>query len=280
MTRYWQDIQPGEQFETGQLEISKQDILEFAAEFDPQPYHLDSDAAADSIFGGLCASGWQVAALMMRLLTDSLHRQALPIAGIAAVPTMRWKMPVFADDTLSARVTVTGREETVSTNQLDFAVPQRLGLVYRGADNAEHHPFCIHRAPASTHERMVAFLIEHFGGAFPTWLAPTQVQVLTVSDQFRAYGEDIVARLRRHFVRAVFDESSETMGKKIRNAVTRKIPNVLVVGEREQEDGTVTVRRYGSRDQVTVSLDEFEKDLLERIRTRALDRVDWASSDS
>lgn len=176
--------------------------------------------------------------------------------------------------------TVTGREETVSTNQLDFAVPQRLGLVYRGADNAEHHPFCIHRAPASTHERMVAFLIEHFGGAFPTWLAPTQVQVLTVSDQFRAYGEDIVARLRRHFVRAVFDESSETMGKKIRNAVTRKIPNVLVVGEREQEDGTVTVRRYGSRDQVTVSLDEFEKDLLERIRTRALDRVDWASSDS
>ena len=116
MTRYWQDIQPGEQFETGQLEISKQDILEFAAEFDPQPYHLDSDAAADSIFGGLCASGWQVAALMMRLLTDSLHRQALPIAGIAAVPTMRWKMPVFADDTLSARVTVTGREETSRLN--------------------------------------------------------------------------------------------------------------------------------------------------------------------
>ncbi|MEQ9462533.1 MAG: MaoC/PaaZ C-terminal domain-containing protein [Haliea sp.] len=112
MTRYWQDIQPGEQFETGQLSISKQDILEFAAEFDPQPYHLDSDAAADSIFGGLCASGWQVAALMMRLLTDSLHRQALPIAGISAVPVMRWKMPVFADDTLSARVTVTGREET------------------------------------------------------------------------------------------------------------------------------------------------------------------------
>jgi acyl dehydratase len=110
MTRYWQDIQPGEQFETGQLSLSKQDILAFAAEFDPQPYHLDSDAASNSIFGGLCASGWQVAALMMRLLTDALHGQAVPVQGVSAVPAMRWKMPVFADDTLSARVTVTGRE--------------------------------------------------------------------------------------------------------------------------------------------------------------------------
>ena len=101
--------------------------------------------------------------------------------------------------------------------------------------------------------------------------------VLTVSDAFREYGEQVVARLRKHFVRAVFDQSSETMGKKIRNAVTQKIPNVIVVGEREQEDGTVTVRRYGSRDQATVSLDAFERDLLERIRTRALDRVDWDS---
>ncbi|HJL17752.1 MAG TPA: threonine--tRNA ligase [Sandaracinaceae bacterium LLY-WYZ-13_1] len=173
--------------------------------------------------------------------------------------------------------TVTGREETASTNQLDFAVPQRLGLVYRGADNEEHHPFCIHRAPASTHERFIAFLIEHFGGAFPTWLAPVQVRVLTVSDPFREYGETIVARLRKRFVRAELDESSETMGKKIRGAVTQKIPNVLVVGEREQQDGTVTVRRYGSREQTTMSLDAFEQDVLERIRARALDRVDWES---
>lgn len=171
--------------------------------------------------------------------------------------------------------TVTGREETASTNQLDFAVPQRLGLVYRGADNAEHHPFCIHRAPASTHERFVAFLIEHFGGAFPTWLAPVQVRVLTVSDQFREYGEKVVARLRESFVRAELDESSETMGKKIRGAVTQKIPNVLVVGEREQQDGTVTVRRYGARDQTSMSLDAFEADVLKRIRERTLDRVDW-----
>jgi len=171
--------------------------------------------------------------------------------------------------------TVTGREETVSTNQLDFAVPQRLGLSYRGADNEEHPPYCIHRAPASTHERFIAFLIEHFGGAFPTWMAPVQVRVLTVSDPFLDYAEAIVARLRKHFVRAEVDYSSETMGKKIRGAATDKIPNVLVVGEREKADATVTLRRYGSRDQQTMTLDEFEADLLERIRTRALDRVDW-----
>ena len=149
--------------------------------------------------------------------------------------------------------------------------------MYRGADNAEHHPYVIHRAPAGTHERFVAFLIEHYGGAFPTWLAPVQVRVVTVSDSFREYGEKIVARLRKSFVRAELDESSETMGKKIRTAVTHKIPNILVVGEREQQEGSVTLRRYGSQDQSSLSLDAFEADLLERIRTRALDRVGWKS---
>ncbi|HEY8432122.1 MAG TPA: threonine--tRNA ligase, partial [Sandaracinaceae bacterium] len=171
--------------------------------------------------------------------------------------------------------TVTGREETASTNQLDFGVPKRLGLVYRGPDNAEHHPYVIHRAPAGTHERFVAFLIEHFGGAFPTWLAPVQVRVLTVSDQYREYGEKIVQRLRSSFVRAELDPSSETVGKKIRNAVTQKIPNILVVGEREQADATVTLRRYGSQEQTTMPLAAFEADLLERIRRRALDRIGW-----
>jgi threonyl-tRNA synthetase len=173
--------------------------------------------------------------------------------------------------------TVTGREETASTNQLDFAIPPRLGLVYRGADNGEHHPYCIHRAPAGTHERFVAFLIEHYGGAFPTWLAPVQVRVLTVSDAFTDYAEAVVARLRKSFVRAELDDAAETMGKKIRTASVQKIPNVLVVGEREKADATVTLRRYGSRDQVTMSLDAFEQDLLTRIQTRAIDRVDSAS---
>lgn len=167
--------------------------------------------------------------------------------------------------------TVTGREETASTNQLDFAVPPRFGLTYADSDGTEKTPYCIHRAPAGTHERFVAFLIEHFGGAFPTWLAPVQVRVVTVSDRFNEYGAKLVAELRAKMVRAEFDPSSETMGKKIRNATTQKIPNVLVVGEREEADGTITLRRYGKQEQQTMPFPEFKRWLLERIESRSLE---------
>lgn len=110
MSRYWSDLQAGATFATGSLTLDREAILGFAAEFDPQPYHLDSAAAEDSIFGGLCASGWQVTALMMRLLTDCLHQQGVPVMGIDAVPSLRWKAPVFADDTLQGEVAITGGE--------------------------------------------------------------------------------------------------------------------------------------------------------------------------
>lgn len=110
MTRYWQDLQLGEHFTTESITLSREDILTFAAEFDPQPYHLDSTAARESIFGDLCASGWQVSALMMRLLTDSLRQRRIPVMGVASVPAMRWKMPVFAGDSLCAEFSVIGRE--------------------------------------------------------------------------------------------------------------------------------------------------------------------------
>jgi threonyl-tRNA synthetase len=112
--------------------------------------------------------------------------------------------------------TVTGREESVSTVQLDFAVPGRMNLAYTGSDGEEHTPYCIHRAPFSTHERMVAFLIEHYGGAFPTWLAPVQVQLLTVSEQYDDYANDICRRLRGQMVRAELAPSNDTLPKKIR----------------------------------------------------------------
>jgi len=166
--------------------------------------------------------------------------------------------------------TVTGREETVSTVQLDFAQPANLGLTYVGADGAEHTPYCIHRAPFSTHERMVAFLIEHFGGAFPTWLAPVQVQVITVSELFEAYGRSIVARLRGRFVRAELATQTETLPKKIRAGTLRKIPLLLIVGEREQAEATVTLRRYGQRAQHTLPVEEFEAALLRNIAERTL----------
>ena len=165
--------------------------------------------------------------------------------------------------------TVTGREESLSTVQLDFAQPQSLGLTYIGDDGEPHTPYCIHRAPLSTHERMVAFLIEHYGGAFPTWLAPIQVRVITVSDQFDEYGHAIVDRLRGKFVRAEMPLHSDTVSKKIREGTTHKIPNLVIVGEREQADRTVTLRRHGVKQQTTMSLDDFEACLLDAIENRA-----------
>ena len=167
--------------------------------------------------------------------------------------------------------TVTGRDESVSTVQLDFSVPERMHLEYTGSDGAAHTPYCIHRAPFSTHERFVAFLIEHFAGAFPTWLAPLQVQVLTVSDQFDDYAGTIVERLRGHMIRAELAPSNDTVPKKIREGTTRKIPNLLIVGEREAEEGTVTLRRYGHKEQHTLSLDAFEAALLATVKGRLLD---------
>jgi threonyl-tRNA synthetase len=168
--------------------------------------------------------------------------------------------------------TVTGREETASTNQLDFAVPARLGMTYIAADGSERHPWVLHRAPLGTHERFIAFLIEHYGGAFPTWLAPVQVRILPVADVFAPYAAKLVEDLRGSFVRAEADLSSDTLNKRIRNAVTSKIPNVLVVGEREQSDQSVTLRRYGSRDQEAMPAAEFKARLLAAIagRTREL----------
>ena len=177
--------------------------------------------------------------------------------------------------------TVTGREETVSTVQLDFAQPGRLGLQYKGADGELHTPWVIHRAPFSTHERMVAFLLEHYGGAFPAWLAPVQVQVITVADRFNDYGHALVRRLRGHRVRAEMAAEGETVGRKIREGTTQKIPNLLIIGEREVEEGTVTLRRYGVDQQLTLSQDAFVAALLKTVEARApaflLDGVEAAS---
>lgn len=167
--------------------------------------------------------------------------------------------------------TVTGREETASTNQLDFAVPERMQITYTDANNEELHPYVIHRAPAGTHERFIAFLIEHFAGAFPTWLAPQQVRVIAVNDEYRPAADALVQELRGQMVRAEVDGANESMGKKIRNAIKAKVPHVIVMGQKEVEEGTVTVRRYGSEDQISMTQDEFKTDLLRRIRERELD---------
>jgi threonyl-tRNA synthetase len=152
-----------------------------------------------------------------------------------------------------------------------------MGLTYRGADNTEHHPYIIHRAPLGTHERFVAFLIEHYGGAFPTWLAPIQVHAITVADRFNGHAQAVMDDLRNAMVRTQFDTSSESVNKKIRNASKAKIPNVLVFGEREVEEGTVTLRRFGSRDQRTMPLAEFQATLGSAIAQRDDGCFNWTS---
>lgn len=165
---------------------------------------------------------------------------------------------------------VVGREETASTNQLDFGVPARFNLTYIGQDGAHHTPYCIHRAPLGTHERFLAFLMEHFKGAFPTWMAPVQVRVIPVHlEKFGEYAEKVYHDLKKRRFRAELDLGQDSFNKKIRNAATEKIPNVLVLGEREQEATEVTWRRYCVKEQKSLPLAEFLA-TLERMRSERL----------
>jgi len=148
-----------------------------------------------------------------------------------------------------------GREETVSTCQLDFAVAERFDLTYTDSDGQSKRPFIIHRAPLSTHERMISFLIELYGGAFPTWLAPVQVRIVPVNQEVADYAHGLADKLRLNLLRAEVDDSAETFNKRIRNAVTRKIPNIWIIGAKEAAEGAVTWRRYCLKEQVNVSAD-------------------------
>lgn len=164
---------------------------------------------------------------------------------------------------------VVGREETISTTQLDFAQPIRFDLAYIGEDGKAHRPFIVHRAPLGSHERFVAFLIEHFGGAFPTWMAPVQVAVIPVKPTVEGAAKELVAKLRGELVRVELDLSDNSFNKKIREAVTRKIPNIVVLGDKEVAEGTVTLRRYCVKEQIQLSQEAF----IERLRTLMRDRL-------
>jgi threonyl-tRNA synthetase len=199
--------------------------------------------------------------------TETLVRNAMQESGLKFVE-VKGEAAFYGPKIDVQFKTVTGREETASTNQLDFAIPPRLGLTYTGSDGQEHTPYVIHRAPLGTHERFVAFLIEHFGGAFPTWLAPVQVRFLTVSERFDEHARKLVAELRSHFVRAELDDSSDTVSKKVRNASHEKIPNVVVIGEREAAENTVTLRRLGVKEQESMPWGAFRERLLGAIAKR------------
>ncbi len=164
-----------------------------------------------------------------------------------------------------------GREWQGATIQLDFEQPERFGLEYTGADNRPHRPVMIHRAIYGTLERFVGFLIEHFAGAFPLWLAPEQVRVLPIADAQVAAAQRVAGALRAAGLRVHVDERSETLNYKIRDAETHKVPYMAVVGQREAEAGSVAVRVRGEgKKQVVLPLPELVQRLEEEVRTRAL----------
>jgi threonyl-tRNA synthetase len=141
-----------------------------------------------------------------------------------------------------------GRSWQLGTVQLDYAMPERFNMVYTGADNADHRPAMIHRALLGSFERFIGILIEHYAGEFPPWLAPVQATVLPVSDRFNEYGASVVTQLRAHGARVELDDRSESVGRKIRDAELRKVPFMLIVGERESSEGTVSVREHRGGD--------------------------------
>jgi threonyl-tRNA synthetase len=164
-----------------------------------------------------------------------------------------------------------GRTWQLGTIQLDYAAPERFNLIYVGEDNHEHRPVVIHRAIFGSFERFIAILIEHFAGAFPVWLAPEQVRVLPITDDQVDPGRRIVAQLEEHGIRAWLDDRSGTLNYKIREAETRKVPFMAVVGAREAESGTVAVRRHGAgKKQEVTPIGDFIAQIRDEIDRKAL----------
>ncbi len=162
-----------------------------------------------------------------------------------------------------------GRTWQCGTIQLDFQLPQRFELEYNGADGEKHRPIMIHRVAFGSIERFIGILIEHFAGAFPTWLAPVQVRVLAISDKYSEYAERVTKQLEEAGLRAEMDRRSEKIGYKIREAQTQKIPYMLVVGQKEEEGNCVAVRSRRAGDEGQKSLEEFIAAVQEEIRTKA-----------
>ena len=162
-----------------------------------------------------------------------------------------------------------GKEFTLATNQVDFAVPERFDLTYVNAEGKHATPLCIHRAPLSTHERMIGFLIEHYAGAFPVWLAPRQVLLIPISDSHHEYAKKLQSELTSRGVRAEADLSTERMNAKVREGQLKKIPYMLVLGDREVQNNAVSVRRRDGTQENGVAFDAFLAMITEKIATRA-----------
>ncbi|AUJ51125.1 threonine--tRNA ligase [Staphylococcus hominis subsp. hominis] len=209
---------------------------------------------------------WNKAESMLKEAVDEMGLPYVEAIGEAA----------FYGPKLDVQVkTAMGKEETLSTAQLDFLLPERFDLSYIGSDGENHRPVVIHRGVVSTMERFVAFLTEETKGAFPTWLAPKQVEIIPVNvDLHYDYARNLQDELKSQGVRVEIDDRNEKMGYKIREAQMQKIPYQIVVGDKEVENNEVNVRKYGSQDQETVERDEFIWNLVDEIRLKNVDSLD------
>ena len=159
-----------------------------------------------------------------------------------------------------------GRSWQLGTIQVDYNLPERFELEYKGSDNELHRPIMIHRAPFGSMERFIAILLEHTGGNFPLWLMPEQVSILSLSEKYEKYAEKVLNSLENNEIRALVDNRNETIGKKIREAEMNKIPYMLIVGEQEEKDNTISVRKHSEGDIGTMSIEAFSEMITEAIR--------------
>jgi threonyl-tRNA synthetase len=162
-----------------------------------------------------------------------------------------------------------GRSWQLGTVQLDYAMPERFDMTYAGADNLEHRPVMIHRALFGSFERFIGILIEHFGGEFPLWIAPVQAIVLPIADRHNGYGGSVVERMRGAGLRVELDDRDESVGRKIRDAELRKVPYMLIVGDREQESDQVGVREHRLGDRGSESVAGLIGRLSEQVESRS-----------
>jgi threonyl-tRNA synthetase len=162
-----------------------------------------------------------------------------------------------------------GRKWQLGTIQVDYNLPERFEMEYTGKDNEKHRPIMIHRAPFGSMERFVAVLLEHCAGNFPLWLTPEQAILLPISDKYQEYAKKVLHLLKNSEIRALVDERSEKTGRKIRDAEVSKIPYMLIVGEKEEGSGTVSVRKHGEGDLGTMTVEEF----IERINREVSESI-------
>ncbi len=226
------------------------------------PYHIELSTMPEDHIG--TKEDWDVATAALADAITSIGKEYIINEGDGAFYGP--KLDFHVQDSL-------GRTWQCGTIQLDYQLPGRFDLEYTGSDGEKHTPVMIHRVVFGSVERFLGIITEHFGGAFPVWLAPVQVRVMNITDRSAEYAENVVAKLKAQGVRAEVDLRNEKIGYKIREAQGQKIPYMLVVGDKEVENGTVSVRTRSGGDKGSVALDEFAEMITKQIKDRELETV-------